>query len=131
MRTGEKIFFREDRCNAALPVHPYQSAGTEVCDDADRWDRQQRAVSRYREVVSVDPLNNGNRSPRDFESSRVEGRCQQNSWRCRKQKMAGRRVCCPRAAVGEYVTEQLSGRAEPEARFTLEAHQRKQERRVF
>ena len=34
-------------------------------------------------------------------------------------------------AVGEYVTEQLSGRAAPEARFTLEAHQRKQERRVF
>ena len=34
-------------------------------------------------------------------------------------------------AVGEYVTEQLSGRAAPEARFTLEAHQREQERRVF
>ena len=34
-------------------------------------------------------------------------------------------------AIGEYVTEQLSGRATPEARFTLEAHQPSQARGVF
>ena len=34
-------------------------------------------------------------------------------------------------AVGEYVTEQLSGRATPEARFTLEAHQQDRERGIY
>ena len=34
-------------------------------------------------------------------------------------------------AVGEYVTAQLSGRATPEARFTLAAHQGSQERVIF
>ena len=34
-------------------------------------------------------------------------------------------------AVGEYVTEQLSGRATPETRFTLEAHQQSPERGIF
>ena len=34
-------------------------------------------------------------------------------------------------AVGEYVTAQLSGRATPEARFTLEAHQRSPARTIF
>ncbi len=34
-------------------------------------------------------------------------------------------------AVGEYVAEQLSDRAIPEARFTLEAHQRSPEREVY
>ena len=34
-------------------------------------------------------------------------------------------------AVGEYVTAQLDGRKTPEARFTLAAHQRSQERAIF
>ena len=34
-------------------------------------------------------------------------------------------------AVGEYVTTQLSGREAPEPRFTLAAHQEKQERGIF
>ena len=34
-------------------------------------------------------------------------------------------------AVGEYVTAQLSGRATPEARFTLAAHSAEREREVF
>ena len=34
-------------------------------------------------------------------------------------------------AVGEYVTEQLSGRAMPEARFTLEAHTQARDRGIF
>lgn len=34
-------------------------------------------------------------------------------------------------AVGEYVTAQLDGRATPEARFTLAAHRRSHERRIF
>ena len=34
-------------------------------------------------------------------------------------------------AVGEYVTDQLSGRAIPETRFTLEMHQTSRERGIF
>lgn len=34
-------------------------------------------------------------------------------------------------AIGEYVTTQLSGREAPEPRFTLAAHQEKQERGIF
>ena len=34
-------------------------------------------------------------------------------------------------AVGEYVTDQLSGRATPETRFTLEAHRESRERGIF